>query len=76
MGAAIRYGSLKTACHILPIDKIVEEVCQIVRPLVAEIDIVGMFPHITAKQRFLAKTEWVHPIFSFGNGEPAITIFY
>ena len=53
--AAIRPFRLETACHILPIHQIIEEVRQIVRPLVAEINVVGMLPHITAQKRRLTK---------------------
>ena len=57
------HTSLEAACYIFPVDEIVEEVCQIVGTLVAEVDIVGMFPYITAQQGGLAKAERVDPVF-------------
>ncbi len=70
------HTSLEAACYIFPVDEIVEEVCQIVGTLVAEVDIVGVFPYITAQQGGLAKAERVDPVFGLGHFQPAVTVFY
>ena len=52
----LHQGCLELGSDIFPINKILEKVCQIVRALITEINVVGMFPNITTKQRFLPKT--------------------
>ena len=50
-----------------PIDQILKEIGQIVRALVSEINIVGMFPHIASEQCRLSKTKRIHTVFGFGD---------
>ena len=53
-----------------------KEIGQIVRALVSEINIVGMFPHIASEQCRLSKTKWIHTVFSFGDLESTIGILH
>ena len=57
--------------NIFPIDQIIQEVLDIYRALISEINVIGMLPYITAKQGCLAKAKRVNPIFCFGNGKVA-----
>ena len=40
---------------VFPVDQVVQEVGQVFRARVTEVDVVGMFPHIAAQQRRLTK---------------------
>ena len=41
-------STLHAACYVLPVYQLVDKVAEISRALVAEIDVIRMFPNITA----------------------------
>src|SRR6056297_1148482 len=71
-----RSGLGQTLCHVFPVDQVVEEVRQVGRALVAEIDAVGMFPYVAAQKRGLAEAERVHAVLGLGDLEAAIGVLH
>ena len=47
--------ALHAACDVFPVYQIVEEVGQIGRTLVAEVDVIGVLPYIAAQESCLTK---------------------
>ena len=55
-------GQRKPGGHVLPVHQLLEEVGEVGRALVAEVDVVGMLPDVAAEERGLAEAERVHPV--------------
>src|SRR4051794_29481118 len=56
-GSAARL--LVHALDVLPVHEVVEERLEVVRPAVAVVDVIGVFPHVAAQHRFGAMDEGV-----------------
>ena len=54
--------ALHAAGDVFPVHKIVQEVGQVVRARVAEIDVVGVLPNVATQQCCLAEEYRVHAI--------------
>src|SRR5215472_7667357 len=48
---ALLGGRLVHLGHVVPVDQVVEERLQIIRPAIAIVDVVGMLPHVAAENR-------------------------
>src|SRR5690606_23230965 len=61
---------------VLPVHQLVEEVREIGGALVAEVDVVGMFPHVAAEKRSLAEAERVHAVLGLGDLEATVLVLH
>src|ERR1035441_1137195 len=57
---------------VVPIDQVIEERLEVVRPSVAIIDVVGMFPYVAAEDGFGAVDQRVLPVRRLHNDDLAI----
>ena len=57
-----------------PIHQLVQKVGQIGGAFVAEVDVIGMFPNITAQQRGLAKAQRIDAVFGLGDLQRSIFV--
>mmetsp|Transcript_23185 Transcript_23185/g.39677 ORF Transcript_23185/g.39677 Transcript_23185/m.39677 type:complete len:288 (+) Transcript_23185:767-1630(+) len=72
-----------TSCHglhpggnVFPVHQIVQEVGQVDRTLVAEVDVVGVLPHVAAQKRSLIEAKWVHAVFGLGHSQGTVCVFH
>src|SRR6516165_11950096 len=57
---------------VLPIDQMVDEGLEVVRPPVAVVDVVGVLPHVAAEDQLAAVHQWVLAVGGLGDGDLAI----
>src|SRR5687767_9174477 len=55
-------GARETLVDLFPIDQVVPESLEILRPGVAVVDVVRVLPHIAAKDRREAFDQWALPV--------------
>src|SRR5690606_6777878 len=69
-------GGSETPGNLLPVHQLVEEVRQVGGALVAEVDVVGMLPHVDAQQGLLAEAQRVHAVLGLGDLQAAIAVLH
>ena len=57
--AAAAGGTLKAGFHPLPVDELFKESLHKGRAVIAEIDVIGVLPHVKRQHRFQAVTDGI-----------------
>src|SRR5579884_2312483 len=69
---ALSRRCVKELLDVLPVYQMVDEGLQVVRPAVAVIDVVGMFPHVAAENGRCAVHQRILAVGRLGDGELAV----
>src|ERR1700679_640874 len=57
---------------VVPIDQMIEERFQIIRPPIAIVDVVGMLPYVAAEDRLAAMYQRIFAVWRFRHGNLAV----